>query len=298
MRDHPQVTMSGRAPRSVAACRAAYDEQAAEYARLLDPTLAGLVERMAELADVRPGVKLLDLATGTGTVARAAAARGATVVGVDVSAPMLAVARELSPEIDFRMADAHSLRFSGGEFDVVACGLALSHFHERSRALGEVLRVLRGGGQLVASAWSTGGGIPSLSAVVAALERHGAADTGYALDEETWFYPEQGSNVLRDAGFADVLVKQRRSRVVLSTQRRRSGGRLRGHVGLPDSRGSTRRDATPSSRTPAKHSPEPTFRGALSSTSTSRRRGITQHGEGCPDAVAPLASPLDGGAPR
>jgi SAM-dependent methyltransferase len=191
----------------VAACRAAYDEHAAEYARLLDPTLAGLVERMAELTDARPGVKLLDLATGTGGIARAAAARGASVVGVDVSGPMLAVARELSPEIDFRVADAHALPFPEGEFDAVVCGLALSHFHEPRTVLGEVLRVLREDRPLVASTWSTGGSIPSLSEVVAALERHGGRGKGYTLDEETWFYPEQASDVLRAAGFADVLVK-------------------------------------------------------------------------------------------
>jgi SAM-dependent methyltransferase len=132
------------------------------------------------------------------------------VVGVDVSTPMLAVARELSPEIDFRVGDAHALPFSDGEFDVVVCGLALSHFDEPSRATGEILRVLRAGGRLVASTWGTGVGVPSLSQVVAALGRHGAHDKGYTLDEETWFSPEQGSDVLRNAGFADVSVKTER----------------------------------------------------------------------------------------
>jgi SAM-dependent methyltransferase len=209
-RENHVVATSGRTPRSVAACRAAYDEHAAEYARLLDPTLAGLVERLAELADPRPGVKLLDLATGTGAVARAVAARGASVVGVDVSAPMLAVARELSGDIDFRVADAHALPFSEGEFDLVVCSLALSHFHEPSKAMGEALRILRAGGQLVASTWGTGARIPSMSKVVAALARHGAHDKGYTLDEETWFDPERGTDVLRGAGFADVVVKSER----------------------------------------------------------------------------------------
>jgi SAM-dependent methyltransferase len=204
------MAMSGRTPPSVAACQSAYDEHAAEYARLLDPTLAGLVERMVELADARSGVKLLDLATGPGGIARSAAARGASVVGVDVSAPMLAVARKLAPEIDFRIADAHALPFSEGAFDVVACGLAVSHFQNPRRALGEVARVLRAGGKLVASSWGAGGAIPSLSKVVGALEDQGAPDKGYTLNEETWFYPKQGSDVLRSAGFVEVLVKAER----------------------------------------------------------------------------------------
>jgi len=72
----------------LAACRAAYDEHADEYTRRLDPTLAASVERVVELAGVHPGVRLVDLATGTGAVARFAVRRGASVVGVDVSEPM------------------------------------------------------------------------------------------------------------------------------------------------------------------------------------------------------------------
>jgi SAM-dependent methyltransferase len=204
------VAASDRALRSVAGCRAAYDAHAAEYARVLDPTLTSMVERLAELADARRGVRLLDLATGTGAVARAAAARGASVVGIDVSAPMLAVARELSPEIDFRSADAHALPFPDEEFDVVVCGLAVSHFHEPLRALGEVLRVLRERGRLVASTWGSGGGTPSSGTVLEVLKRYGARDKGYTLDEETWLYPERGSEVLRRAGFPNVSVDTER----------------------------------------------------------------------------------------
>lgn len=192
---------------SVAVCQAAYDEHAAEYARLLDPTLAGVVERLVELAEAQPGTRLLDLATGTGAVARAAALRGAAVVGVDVSAAMLGVARELSPGVEFRLADAHALPFEEGGFDVVACGLALSHFHEPLTALGETLRVLRDGGELVASAWGRGAGALSSGMVVELLQRHGATDKGYTLDEETWLYPERGSELLRRAGFACVSVQ-------------------------------------------------------------------------------------------
>ena len=63
-----------------------------------------------------------------------------------------AVAREFSSGIDFRAADAHELPLSNGEFDVVTFAPALSHFQEPRKALGEVLRVLRRGGRLAASA--------------------------------------------------------------------------------------------------------------------------------------------------
>jgi ubiquinone/menaquinone biosynthesis C-methylase UbiE len=210
VKEDVEMATPARALLSVARCRAAYDEHAAEYARLLDPTLAGMVERLAELAGARRGVQLLDLATGTGAIARAAARRGASVVAVDVSKPMLAVARELSPEIDFRLADAHALPFPDGEFDAVTCGLALSHFDEPQRALGEVLRVLRAGGALAASSWRAGDTTPSSGIVIELLARHAPSDKGYALDEGRWLDPERGSEVLRRAGFTHVSVSAER----------------------------------------------------------------------------------------
>jgi SAM-dependent methyltransferase len=196
---------------SLRLCQASYDAHAAEYAQRLDPTLAPAVERLVELAGARRGIRLLDLATGTGAVARTAARTGASVAGVDLSPGMLAIARELAPEIDFRLADAHALPFEACEFDAVACGLAVTHFGEPDKALGEALRVLREGGRFVASAWGGGGGgTPSCGAVIEVLKRYGASETGYRLDEETWFDVQKGGEVLRRAGFAAVCAQTER----------------------------------------------------------------------------------------
>jgi SAM-dependent methyltransferase len=180
-----------------------YDAHAAGYQEHLDPTLARAAERLVELAGARRGTRLLDLATGTGTVARAAVRRGASVIGVDRSAGMLAVARELSPEIDLRLADARALPFDPDTFDAVTCGLSLSHFADRENALREVLRVLRAGGVLVASAWGEGSSFPT-RAVGELLDRH-VAETG-TLEEGTWLSPDCGSSELRRVGFASVSV--------------------------------------------------------------------------------------------
>lgn len=181
-----------------------YDTHAAAYARHLDPTLMGSVERLVELAGARPGVRLLDLASGTGAVARAAARRGASVVGVDVSPGMLGVARGLSPHLDFRLADAGALPFDGGAFDAVTCGLSVSHFTELDKALAEVLRVLRAGGRLIASTWARGSSNPT-RAVGELLDRYTAPVE--TLDEETWMSAERGSELLRQAGFAKASVQ-------------------------------------------------------------------------------------------
>jgi ubiquinone/menaquinone biosynthesis C-methylase UbiE len=87
---------------------------------IFEPWARGLVD----LADPRPGERVLDVACGTGAVARAAARRvGAdgTVTGVDVNAGMLATARATDAAIEWRQADASALPFSDRTFDVVLC---------------------------------------------------------------------------------------------------------------------------------------------------------------------------------
>lgn len=185
----------------------AYDTYATGYAKHLDPTLARAVERLIELADARPGMRLLDVATGTGTALRFAARRGATVVGVDRSPGMLAMARNPCRKLDLRHADVHALPFHDGSFDAVTCGLSLSHFSDCDGALREMIRVLRPGGRFVASAWGEGSRLPT-GVVDELLDRHGGAPIGMELlDEETWLRPKQGSLALCRAGFADVSVR-------------------------------------------------------------------------------------------
>ena len=182
-----------------------YDSFATGYAEWLDPTLTMAAERLAELAGARPGMRVLDVATGTGTAARAAARRGASVVGVDRSPGMLSVARKLSPEVNVTLGDVSALPSAEGAFDAVTCGLALSHFADRDAALHEILRVLRPGGCLVASAWGQGSRLPT-GVVDELLDHYGAPTLSEALDEDTWQRPAQGSTVLSRAGFDDILV--------------------------------------------------------------------------------------------
>jgi SAM-dependent methyltransferase len=172
----------------------AYDAYADGYAQTFAPATVAAAEHVAELSGAAPGVRLLDVATGTGAVARAAAARGASVVGVDSSSAMLAFARDL----DVRVADVAALPFADGSFDAATCGLGLSHFGDCADALAEVRRVLRPGATFAASAWANDASIPT--AVLDEL----LPGAGEAVDEATWGDPERGVAVLRSAGFAGV----------------------------------------------------------------------------------------------
>src|SRR5438270_5236350 len=152
------------------AFRAAYDRRAQAHATAVEPTCAPAHRRIVEPAEIRPGVQVLDVATGTGGVAREAAALGAHVTGIDVSSGMLEVARQRSPAgIVYLMAEAAELPFPDGSVEVVTCGFGLSHMPHADDVLSEVRRVLRSTGRLVASCWGPRGFNPSRDAVQARL---------------------------------------------------------------------------------------------------------------------------------
>lgn len=97
-------------------------------------------------AEIGPGQAVLDVACGTGIVARTAAERvgpQGRVVGVDLNDPMLAVARRLRPDVDWRRADAATLPFDDASFDAVLCQAALMFFPEPEQALREMARVVK-----------------------------------------------------------------------------------------------------------------------------------------------------------
>src|SRR2546426_1344253 len=112
-------------------------------------------------ADLRPGLRVLDLACGAGTPALAEARRvgpRGNVVGTDTSEAMLSLAREYAQEeglanAEFRVADAGALPFEDGSFDRVTSGFGAMYFPDLSRAIAESFRVLRPGGRLTWLAW-------------------------------------------------------------------------------------------------------------------------------------------------
>jgi ubiquinone/menaquinone biosynthesis C-methylase UbiE len=133
--------------------------------RFYDPVVARTTRerafkaRLLDQVDPRPGRRILDLACGTGTFAAALAGRGATVVGVDGDAEMLARARAKAPGVQFDEALAHELPYEDGAFDAVTTSLFLHHLTRDMKlaALREVARVLRPGGELHVADWGPPG---------------------------------------------------------------------------------------------------------------------------------------------
>jgi ubiquinone/menaquinone biosynthesis C-methylase UbiE len=158
---------------------------------------------LLDAAHVRPGVRVLDVATGPGYVAAAAAQRGAAVVGVDFSAAMLAEARRHHPGIDFQAGNAEALSFPDASFDAVVMSFGLLHLEHPDQALAEAHRVLRPGGRVGFTVWARPEEAIPFGIVLRAIERHGRLDV--ALPPGPPFFrfsdPAESRRVLLGLGF-------------------------------------------------------------------------------------------------
>lgn len=129
---------------------------------------------LCDAAQVTAGRRVLDVACGTGIVARTAAERVGTsgVVGVDRNEAMLTVARRVAPDIDWHQGDVASLPFDDGSFDVVVCQMALMFFPHRSQALREMARVAAPGGTVAVAVPSSLDAQPAYGPFVAVAAGH------------------------------------------------------------------------------------------------------------------------------
>jgi len=191
----------------------AYGQHSQKYSSVLEPILVPMAGEIVGLARIKGGERLLDLATGTGLIARTAAAAGAAVIGIDISLGILTRAHTRSAgTILYLVGDAHSLPFHSQSFDLVTCSLSLSHFSDISVALREVLRVLRPSGRFITSAWGVEGENPSKAAAVEVRKRYleeWEITFKGTFGDELWADAELGRETLRTAGFVDVQVTTR-----------------------------------------------------------------------------------------
>jgi demethylmenaquinone methyltransferase / 2-methoxy-6-polyprenyl-1,4-benzoquinol methylase len=110
---------------------------------------------LVDAIDPHPGMRILDVATGTGMVAFALAARGAEVVGLDQSEAMLGGARarlqrtpSLASRLTFVLGEAESLPFDDGEFDALSFTYLLRYVDDRAATMRELARVVKPGGRI------------------------------------------------------------------------------------------------------------------------------------------------------
>lgn len=185
------------------------------YQRYFVPAIgAPVAEDLIEVAGLRSGERVLDVACGTGVVTRLAADRvgpSGTVAGLDVNPGMLAVARASTPSgisINWYEASAEAMPLPDDSFDVVLCQMGLQFMPNKPAALREMRRVLDRGGRIYVN---VPGPKPSLFGIMTeALARHIGAQAAAFGDLVFSLHDiADMTKLLRDAGFRDVDVQAR-----------------------------------------------------------------------------------------
>lgn len=184
---------------------------AAGYHRFFTPVTGLAVEPLLDAARITAGSTVLDVATGPGDLAAHAAARGASVVGVDIAEPVVALATRLHPDLDVRRADAHDLPFADGAFTAVVANFLLPHLGDHACAVAEMVRVLAPGGRLAVSTWDAAERAAVLGVVVAAVAEAGAAPPRHLPPGPPFFaYSDDAAlaGLLRGPGLREVEIER------------------------------------------------------------------------------------------
>jgi ubiquinone/menaquinone biosynthesis C-methylase UbiE len=140
------------------------------YQRITE-TISDIHEIVVDRLGPRRGLKWLDLACGTGAVAERAAARGASVTGIDLAPALIETASERGAErglsIDYRVGDCERLDIADGSFDAVSstCGVMFAPDHEATAR--ELARITSPGGRIALANWTPTGGLARMFAVMA-----------------------------------------------------------------------------------------------------------------------------------
>jgi len=217
--------------------RAMFDRIAGLYDRMNSVMTAGLHHewrrRAADLAELSPGGRALDVATGTGDLALELATRVAPtgeVVGVDFAEKMLELARaKAGARVRFESGNALALDYADGEFDAATVGFGARNFSDLDRGLAEMARVVRPGGRVVVLEITTPQR-PPLSTFFDLWFDHAIPALGRVVDSQAYSYlpssvkrfpgPDELAARMWDAGLREI-------RYVLT-----AGGIIALHVGV------------------------------------------------------------------
>ena len=127
---------------------------AIEYDNFFGAISEQIAGPVLDAAEVGHGTALLDVATGPGYLAGAAASRGASATGIDIAASMVELATAKYPNARFQVGDAEQLTFADATFDAVVGGFVLPHLGSHLDAVREWVRVLQSGGRLAQAMWA------------------------------------------------------------------------------------------------------------------------------------------------
>lgn len=176
------------------------------YEQVFGPLTAQTIGPMLSAARVSNQTRVLDICTGHGVLAAAAAALGASVCALDFADEAVTTARRNVPSADIRQGDAQALPYPDRSFDAVICGYGLMHVPLPDRALAEMYRVTTEGGWAAASVWERPMPDNGVGLLFGAIKAHGRLDVGLPHGPDFFQFGDTDNMraALAATGFSDV----------------------------------------------------------------------------------------------
>ncbi len=196
--------------------RRAWDALADGYDTHVTPTHEPLANEALDHIDIRPGMRFLDVAAGSGALGLAAARRGADVLGIDISPGMIdrlnARARRAGlSTLTGQVMDGHDLDLGNDSFDAAGSMFGVMLFPDLPRGLSEMARVTKPGGKVLVVTFGPPAQVEFLGFVMAAVRRVLPDFAGLPLDPPPLPFqvadPGKLGQSMRDAGLGDVRVE-------------------------------------------------------------------------------------------
>lgn len=195
--------------------RAAWDRIAAGYDRTNTPTQMWLGNESLRRAELRPGMRFLDVAAGSGALSIPASRLGARVMATDQSAAMLELlekrARNEGLSVETRVMDGHALEFDDNSFEMAGSQFGVMLFPDMPRGIREMVRVVKPGGRVLMSVYGDPHRIEFLGFFVNAIQSVRPEFTGPPMEPLPLPFqlqdPEKLRKELADAGLSDIKVE-------------------------------------------------------------------------------------------
>jgi SAM-dependent methyltransferase len=188
-----------------------WEQRAGDYAQAFEALTALSIEPLLDAAGVHADSEMLDVGTGPGFVAAAAAARGATVTGIDVAEAMVEIAQRRVPGGAFRLGSAEELPLPDAAFDAVVGNFVLLHLGHPERGAAEARRVLRAGGRGAFTVWESAAANRALGVFHEAVGGAGVeppADIPQGPPMFRFGDHDAFAALLRDASFTDIRIEE------------------------------------------------------------------------------------------